>query len=216
MGYANHILRSIPYGTLIGAPLRAAIHAQSLAAQSTVDFIREVGFKPKEEDQDPFFPLDLTTKDKVDVGDVRNVVFKYVSTNTTEDGDTETRDVTLTVPVLTIVPIPFIRISEMTIDFSSKITEELRRKQTKATGVNFSSSVSGGTGGFASFFSPVKVQFKSSLAISHRSTSARESRFNTEHRIDINVKAVQDDLPKGLARILDILENAITEAPSED
>ena len=139
MGYANHVLRAIPFGTLIGAPMRAAVEAQALAAQSTVDFIREVGFLPAEDDQDPFFPANDTDRRPVnaDVGEVRNVVFKYTTTNTTEDGSTDTRDVSLTVPILTIVPIPFLRIQEMTIDFSSKITEEFRRKDTKATNVNF-------------------------------------------------------------------------------
>lgn len=213
MSYANSILRSIPFGTLIGAPMKAAIEAQALAAQSTVDFIREVGFKPADgsEDVDPFFPADGAIRPKsVDVGEVRNVVFKYETTTTTESGD-EKREVSLTVPILTIVPIPFLRISEMTIDFSSKITEEIRKKETKNTSVNFNSTVSGG---FSSFWSPVKVNFKTSLSIGHKSSRSRESRYNTEHRIEINVKAVQDDLPKGLERMLDILESAIKEQPA--
>jgi hypothetical protein len=193
--------------------MRAAIEAQALAAQSTVEFIQEVGFLPEDQDDDPFFPTDTGTGNasrakNANIGEVRNVVFKYTTTKTTEDGSEDDREVSLTVPILTIVPIPFLRIQEMTIDFSSKITEEIRRKDTKGTNVNFNSSVSGG---FSSFWSPVKVNFKTSLSIGHKSTSLRESRYNTEHRIEINVKAVQDDLPKGLARMLDILETAINE-----
>ena len=40
MSYANRILGSIPYGTLIGAPMTAAVEAQALSAQTSIDFIR--------------------------------------------------------------------------------------------------------------------------------------------------------------------------------
>jgi hypothetical protein len=36
-------LQSIPFENLIGGPLEASVHAQSLAAQSTIDFIQAVG-----------------------------------------------------------------------------------------------------------------------------------------------------------------------------
>ena len=42
-------LAAIPFGTLIGAPLNAAIEAQAKAAMTTVEFIRAVGFKPAQD-----------------------------------------------------------------------------------------------------------------------------------------------------------------------
>ena len=38
-------LQQIPFSHLIGSPLKAAVEAQALAAQSTIEFIHKVGFK---------------------------------------------------------------------------------------------------------------------------------------------------------------------------
>ena len=46
MSYATNILTSLPFGNIIGGPMKAAIEAQAIAARATVDFIREVGFTP--------------------------------------------------------------------------------------------------------------------------------------------------------------------------
>ncbi len=195
MSYANRILGSIPYGTLIGAPMTAAVEAQALAAQSSIDFIRSVGFQPAD--------------DTEEFGDIRVVSFTYKHRDVEAGTD---RDITLSVPLLTIVPIPYLRIDDMTIDFTSKITEEMIRKtkRTSETQLDASLSVS-----YKSFLSPVKVGFKASVSHKHSSSAATSNRYKTEHTININVRAVQDDIPAGMNRVLDILESAIAEpAPS--
>lgn len=195
MSYANRVLGSIPYGTLIGSPMTAAVEAQALAAQTSVDFIRSIGFE--------------TEADGTDFGPVRQVEFTY----THRDVETGTdRTVTLTVPLLTIVPIPFLRIDDMTIDFTSKITEEMLRTTKRDTSVEADASLSVN---YKSFLSPVKVGFKASVSTKHSSSAATSNRYKTEHTININVRAVQDDLPAGMSRVLDILEGVIAEpAPS--
>ena len=50
-GYAVETISSLPFGTLIGAPLTAAVEAQAQAAKSTIDFIQEVGFIPPNNDE---------------------------------------------------------------------------------------------------------------------------------------------------------------------
>ena len=69
MSYANRILGSIPYGTLIGAPMTAAVEAQALSAQTSIDFIRSIGFE--------------STEDGTDFGAVRQVTFSYSRRDTT-------------------------------------------------------------------------------------------------------------------------------------
>ncbi|MCR9244624.1 MAG: DUF2589 domain-containing protein [bacterium] len=194
MSYANRVLGSIPYGTLIGAPMTAAVEAQALAAQSTVDFIRSIGFE--------------TDGDDAEFGPVRQVQFSYKKRDTNDGTE---RDATLTVPLLTIVPIPFLRIDDMTIDFTSKITEEMLRTKKRDTSVEADASLSIS---YKSFLSPVKVGFKASVSTKHSSSSATSNRYKTEHTININVRAVQDDIPAGMSRVLDILESSITEPPS--
>ena len=113
------------------------------------------------------------------------------------------------VPLLTIVPIPYLRIDDMTIDFTSKITEEMLRstKREPSTEAEAELSIN-----YSHFLSPVKVGFKASISTKHSSSTATSNRYKTEHTININVRATQDDLPAGMTRVLDILESSITAA----
>ena len=194
MSYANRVLGSIPFGTLIGSPMTAAVEAQALAAQSSIDFIRSVGFESDGEDEQ--------------FGAVRNVTFTYKSRDVSAGVD---QDVELVVPILTIVPIPFLRIEDMTIDFTSKITEELVRESKRDNSVEAKAELSVG---YKSFLSPVKVSFKGSVSTKHSSSASTKNRYKTEHTININVRAVQDDIPGGMGRVLDLLESAISKPPA--
>ena len=194
MSYANRVLGSIPFGTLIGAPMTAAVEAQALAAQSSIDFIRSVGFTSDGEDEA--------------FGAVRNVTFTYKSRDVTAGTD---EDVELVVPILTIVPIPYLRIEDMTIDFTSKITEELVRTTKRDSSVDTKTELSVG---YKAFFSPVKVSLKGSVSTKHSSSASTKNRYKTEHTININVHAVQDDIPGGMGRVLDLLESAIARPPA--
>jgi hypothetical protein len=173
MSRAVQELRQIPFQHLIGAPLKASVEAQALAAQSTVEFIHKVGFKATS--TDPFAPSDLLFDDPstdADAGELRNVTFRYSKKS---ENDAETTDFSLTVPLLAIVPIPSLRIDEVTIDFSAKLTDAIRR-DTRTT------------------------------------TSALAS--TREYKMDIHVRAVQDEMPGGLSKMLDILEEAIEDKPA--
>ncbi len=189
MTYANRVLGSIPYGTLIGAPMTAAVEAQALAAQTSMDFIRSIGFE--------------TVGDDTQFGPVRTVTFEYQYKDTTDGTE---KSATLNVPLLTIVPIPYLRIDDMTIDFTSKITEEMIRETKRDTSVQADTELSVN---YSHFLSPVKVGFKATVSVKHSSSAATSNRYKTEHTININVRAVQDDIPGGMGRVLDLLESSI-------
>jgi hypothetical protein len=193
-------LQQIPFGYLIGEPMKAAIEAQALAAKTTIEFIEKVGFIPKDPVQDMLFVDE--TKD-ADAGTVRNVTFIYKKTN--ENGDDQ--NVSLTVPILSIVPIPYLRIDEMTIDFTAKLNDTI--VNTTKTNFQLDSSVSGK---YKSWWSPVSLEFRTSM--SYQASRETQSRYTREYMMKINVRAVQDDLPAGLERVLDILEQTIKEKPA--
>lgn len=193
-------LKQIPFGYLIGEPMKAAIEAQGLAAKTTVDFIEKVGFIPKDPIQDMLF-LD-ETKD-ADAGDIRNVTFKYKKID--ENG--VSNDVSLSVPILSIVPIPYLRIDEMTIDFTAKLNDTL--VNTTKTNFKLDSSVSGK---YKSWWSPISLEFRT--AMSYERSRETASRYTREYSMNIHIRAVQDDLPAGLERILDLLEQTIKEKPA--
>lgn len=177
MADANRALQSLPFGTLIGGPLDAAVEAQAKAAMTTVQFIREVGFDRN--------------------GEVNSISF------TATKGDNRT---TITVPLLTIVPIPFLRIDEMTIDFKANITasEESRDESSASSDTSVQAKV-GGSYWF------VKASMQASYSSKKDSRSTKDSRYSVEHTVDVHVHAVQDDVPGGLARMLGILTNTIEE-----
>ena len=116
-------LRQIPFEQLIGAPLKAAIEAQALAAQSTIEFIQKIGFKTPAGGFEPDDMIMADTASDANAGELRNVTFRY----TKKDETDQPKEFVLTVPLLAITPIPYIRIDEMTIDFSAKLTDAVER-----------------------------------------------------------------------------------------
>ena len=167
-------LASIPFGSLIGGPMNAAIQAQANAALSTVDFIKSVGF----------------VKDKV-----VNVVFKYGNGNAEQ---------TLEVPLLTIVPIPFIRIDDMNISFKASMSQSTESEESEKKSKEVSASL---TAGASYWFA--KAEMSASVSSKKDSSSTKNSKYAVEYTIDVDVHAVQDDMPAGMAKILNILATSI-------
>lgn len=198
MSRAVEELRQIPFSALIGGPMRAAIEAQALAAQSTIEFIQKVGFKTSAGGVEPTDMLFEDTAADADAGELRNVTFTYEKKDET-DAVAEFR---LTVPLLAIAPVPYLRIDEMTIDFSAKLSDAIERKTEASFQLNTSVS-----GKYSAFWSPIKLEFRTSATYNTKTTTAAASK--REYRLDIHVRAVQDEMPAGLSKVLDILEDAI-------
>lgn len=168
-------LQALPFGSLIGGPLDAAIEAQGRAAVSSVNFIRSIGFD--------------------DDGAVQNITF------TAQKGETKSE---ITVPLLTIVPIPFIRIDDMTIDFKANVTSSTQSedKTVKSLTKQAKASVGGGN-----FF--IKAELEASISSKKDSESSKSSKYSVETTIDVHVHAVQDAMPAGMAKMLNILTDTI-------
>ncbi|MTI32111.1 DUF2589 domain-containing protein [Xanthovirga aplysinae] len=188
MANPNEQLASIPFGTLIGDPLKATVEAQAIAARSTVDFINDVGFK-------------TITNNKETTKEVRYVSFTYKKRDTTGTEQTFQVDV----PVLTIVPIPFIRINEFNLNFKAKITSIETEQTKKSNSLAMDASISASAKYL--FF---KANMNASVSSKKDSSSTKDSRYSTEYTMDINVHAQQDDIPAGLSRMLNILEDQVT------
>lgn len=209
MSYAISNISSLPFGKIIGGPMKAAINAQSEAAAETIAFIKEVGFKPKDDSNNysPDFELDgdvlMPGEDgNAEMGEVRNVTFTYE----TKDVDGSVKQAMLTVPVLTIVSIPMLRIDELNIDFMAKISETITRKSVSSRVSQYANSFSGS---YRSFWSPFRGSISASYSNRHSSTNSSASRYSTEMTMNVNVRAVQDEMPSGLSRVLGILEDII-------
>ena len=212
-------LRALPLEHVIGSPLVAAIKAQALAANTTVDFIKEVGLKPRVlETGETEDELDEVTGESGQPGfEARYVDFKFdrvieeeVVTPPAADAPAGTSPIKttkfsvvpskLTVPLLAMVPIPYIRINDMTIDFEFHIKDIDTRESTTEKKLSMKAKVGGW------FY---KVSIKGSY--SNRTANKRETDRRTTLKITVN--AVQDQIPEGLGKILDTLNEAMKVVP---
>ena len=174
-------LQAMPFGQMIGAPLSACIDAQEKAAMTTVKFIRNVGFERETKNNKET----ITNK-------VIDVVFRYK-----RDDD----EVELSVPLLTIVPIPFIAIDTVNIDFKANL-----RSVTQST-YNYNSD---SKSGWDYAYDGKKVDFNASVSTKKDSKSTQTSQYSVEATIDVNVIGHQDSMPAGLAKVLEMLNQAIS------
>jgi hypothetical protein len=194
-GTEGQELSSIDFQSMIGGPLNAIVKAQAQSAQTSVDFIKSVGFNAADAKEDPGKPTMVT--------------FEYVKIIETKDDKgviTSTpTPMKLTVPILTMLPIPFIRVEEATIDFNAKINSVVESTTASSSELNTSLAVKGGWG-------PVSAELKCSYS-AKKSTSATDKTERT-YSLAIHVRAVQDELPAGMEKLMGILENSIKEVPA--
>lgn len=182
-------LSSMDFGQLIGAPLKATVEAQAIAAQTTVDFIDAVG---------------LNTKANGDKKAV-NVSFTY------EDADGRTRR--LTGPLLVILPIPFIEITSFDLQFKAKINASGSTLQAD-TSSQTSAHRWGVSAGYAGKRFRASGYYAGGVSSKKDSKATQESKYSVEYTMDINIHAGQAGMPSGMAAILKILEETITAQPT--
>ncbi len=282
-------ISSIDFGAIIGGSLNAVVTAQSQSANTTVDFIKNVGFntsttKDKDGNEiESHTPINVAfTYDKitapaevqkgrtasvevekgssgytdeiiehyklksgdkeiplvsvkaengevteVQVGiipddisedDLTSVILKFDDEKNTADNARLTLTVkegtvqvpatvqkmNLEVPILTMMPIPFIKIEHADIDFNVKINS--------VTNTNSSSTTNTKTdlGVRSSFFAKTSL----SASFSNQKSTNSSEEVKKDYSLNISIHAVQDDMPAGVSRILDILEESVTATPA--
>lgn len=181
---ATSALQAIPFGSIIGGPLKACIEAQAMAAQTTWQFIQEVGLN-----------TDPETGEKSAV----NVSFQFLQNG---------RMAQLNVPLLTIVPIPYIAIQDVDINFKANISassssvQENSSSQTVDAGLDIAAKA--GWGPFS-----VEAKMKANYSSKKDSKSTQDSKYSVEYTMDVAVKAGQDSMPAGLSKVLELLGNTL-------
>lgn len=202
-------LNSLDFSVYIGGPLQAAVNAQHSASMSQVNFIQQVGFVPATA---PNQPSELRYVEFSYEKSAPNPHFGKTAAQLTAEGLPTTTDTTnqlitvevaIKVPFLTMLTIPALRIDEVTIDFNAKLTSVETR--------NVSSEFAASAEVSGRFW---KVNFKASA--SYKRTSSSTSSTERTYNLGVRVRAVNDELPAGLERILNILEESIerSEAPA--
>lgn len=181
---ATSALTAIPFGSIIGGPLKAAIEAQAMAAQTSWNFIKEVG---------------LNTNPDTGEKEAVNVSFQFVQNG---------RVVQLNVPLLTIVPIPYIAIQTIDINFKANISASASSAQedtsSQSLDVGGEARAKVGWGPFS-----LEASMKANYSSKKDSKATQDSRYSVEYTMDVTVKAGQDSMPAGLAKVLELLGNTL-------
>lgn len=181
---ATNALQAIPFSSMIGGPLKACIETQAMAAKTTWDFIQEVGLN-----------TDPETGEKKAV----NVSFSFIQNG---------REVQLNVPLLTIVPIPYIAINSIDINFKASISASSSsvNETSSSEAVDAGADITAGLK-IGPFHMDAKLNANYSSKKDSRATE--ESKYSVEYTMDIAVKAGQDSMPAGLAKVLELLGNSL-------
>lgn len=181
---ATAALTNIPFSNIIGAPLDACIEAQAKAAKKTWEFIHEVGMQTSD---------DGKTKEAV------NVSFTFISNGKIRR---------LNIPLLTILPVPYIAIQNIDVAFKANISASSSYVQEDT------SSLSGnleGNGSMSVGWGPFKasVNLKGGFSSKKDSRATQDSKYSVEYTIDVGLRAGQDSMPAGLAKVLEILNGSL-------
>ena len=146
-------LNSIPFGNIIGGPLAACVQAQAEAAQTTLNYIR--GFTMTESHLD------------VEGAEPITVSFSFIM---------EGVPTRMTVPLMTIVPIPYMRIEHVDLSFTADITACDNEK--------------------------MEAKFASE---GYQGVEEDEKSVSMQSKMGVHVRASTGDIPSGMAKMLDFL-----------
>ena len=148
-------LNSIPFGNIIGGPLAACVRAQAEAAHTTIDFIRGFTMTNSELDPEGVEPITVT--------------FTFIM-----NGE-KTR---MTVPLMTIVPIPYMHIDYVNLNFTADITA----------------------------CDDGKMEAKYATE-GYTRTEDDEQSVSVESKMGINMRASASSMPSGMAKMLEFFTN---------
>lgn len=178
--------QSLPLEYIIAAPLKGAIEAQTIAAASTRAFIQSMLTTNADGSQTPV-----------------TVDFKLAK-NTNGITGNVSNEIVVKAPLLSMIPIPHLRIDSITTHFKYEINEISKSDKSLDLGANLSAGTVGALSKIVNI----------SLSGTVGSKSSQESSMNRSGSLEITVHASEAPIPEGLARILNLLSRAIPEATS--
>lgn len=180
--------KGLPMEDLIGGPLSAAVKSNTDLAKSTAAFINDIGFEKVKDENGAIMP-----------GPARMVDFVFERPGQDKEGNATVEEVKMKVPMLAIVPIPNLQVDLVDITFDMEVKSSTKTVESSASKGEFSASMS------------AKIAFFSiNASVSGSISSSKENTRSTDHsaKYHVAVKATNHGMPEGLARVLDIMNDA--------
>ena len=163
-------ITDIDFKSLITAPLTACVDAQAQAASATANYIERAGF---------------VYNPSADNYVTRTLTFNY----TAEDGM-----YSITVPLISVVPVPFLQIHNVDLNFAAdvKVTKSLDGKW------------------------KLQGRVADSNKDKNESEGEASSTYKRDLKVNINIKASTADMPMGISQLLKVMQDTITAKGSTD
>lgn len=181
----------LPMKDLIGGPLQAACDAQTLLANASANFIKDIGLQEGEQGQFA----------------ARTVDFGFTRPKQLPDGTVTTEHVDLEVPLLAIVNTPSLSVKEAEVNFTMSVSSSTSSEQTSDSSASLDATAKMNYGIFS-----MKVHVHGQ--VSSHSSNTRKS--DNSAKYDVRVLARDDGPPEGLMKVLDMLNGAIAPTAVSD
>mmetsp|Transcript_20688 Transcript_20688/g.52375 ORF Transcript_20688/g.52375 Transcript_20688/m.52375 type:complete len:200 (+) Transcript_20688:263-862(+) len=193
---AGSEIAGLPFDKILGTPLKSAIEAQVRIAISITNYIRRNGFEGGPAigiAEDSGMPIVLPISGKaatMEMNFVRNMA------------DGSKKPMKIKIPFLTMMPIPNLKLTSMTVNLKVEITGNDHRSED----ISFSGSAGGVSGPTFSGFAGAR------MSVTHtNSNSYTEERTYT---MNISVNAQAAETPRGIDKLLTAMNDAVYEKPA--
>lgn len=157
-------LEKTDFRAILGAPLTACVDAQAQAASATADYIEKVGFR------------------------YNNISKEYETTTITFRYYTEDEVKTIIVPLITVMPVPYLQIRDVNMNFSADLSVRNGALSARVSKDN----------------DKIFRRTTETEGNSNESTS-----FSSDLKVNVNIKASSADMPMGVSYLLQVLQNSI-------
>lgn len=176
---------NLPMEQLIGAPLNAAAKANAQMVMANADFILKTGFN-QDADGNPT--------------SARMANFAFEQPLKNEDGTVTSQTVKVKAPMLSILPLPALKVKEAEVTFSMQVNSSTEDTSESSSEGGYEGQAKVGWGPFSM---SVKVHGKTSSHSKHTRKSDNSAKY------DVHVLATDEGISEGLSRILDMMHDAI-------
>jgi hypothetical protein len=186
----------VDLASLIGAPLVAVIEADSMTAVKFLKFIERYGFEQID-------PSDVVQPSIVPFGRLKTVEFTYVQRSL--DGSQET--VTMSIPLLSLVPLPLLQISDAEFEFDIRVVDAVSEDDSFPP-LNGTPTTPTDTATVSPIAPEVTHRFRAMLA--RRAPNAQSETAPTlDANMVVKVNMQRADVPAGIAALLNTMGEAV-------
>jgi Protein of unknown function (DUF2589) len=200
-------VRALKLHELLGATLVAVVQADALAAKATLEYIETVGFAEATESE--------TEDSEAEAGGrLRMASFRYKKL----DANNDVAEFVAEVPILSLVPIPALQIKDATLSFAVKIDDIT--KTTDGPTPTPTSAVAAAASGVGTttpmrLLDELRPTATQLVARPAASSGAKSQEVRSTHHLELKVTMAQADIPVGMEKIFDLLDQAIQDRKAQ-